>query len=70
MIINIYYRIIEANFGKAPLTYVSLEKVISKLGHPSKPVDTLTSLPDSCHIRGEAATDVSYDVPSLKGRVV
>ncbi|XP_045118530.1 cryptochrome-2-like [Portunus trituberculatus] len=59
-------KIIEANLGKAPLTYVSLEKVVSKLGHPPKPVDTLNDLPESCHVRGEAATDVSYDVPSLK----
>lgn len=62
-----FSRIIEANLGKTPLTYQALQKLASKLGHPSKPVEAITELPATSHLQGEFAADASYDPPSLKG---
>lgn len=58
-------QIIKANLGKTPLTYQSMQALVSKLGHPPKPVDTLVSLPRGCRLQGEIATDSKFDPPTL-----
>ncbi|XP_042239128.1 cryptochrome-1-like isoform X2 [Homarus americanus] len=58
-------KIIQANLGKTPLTYQSMQSLVSRMGHPPKPVDSLSSLPGSCRINNAMAVNAKYNLPTL-----
>ena len=43
MLLSFYFRTITKNEGKPPMTYQRLQTVLSKMGPPPKPVESLTA---------------------------
>ena len=59
-------KLLKNNFGKAPLTYQGLMKLIEKSGKPEISKKAVTSLPTTCQMVPNIAENTEYDVPSLK----
>ncbi|TRY67619.1 hypothetical protein TCAL_02907 [Tigriopus californicus] len=61
------HRVIQANHGKAPLTYVSFQKVVAKLGDPPTAVACPPTFPTQSQLSSPAdLSDVRYNVPELE----
>jgi cryptochrome len=68
-----FYRIIEKNGGKPPLTYHQFQAVVSSMGSPPVPESTVTSANvGSAYTPLSDDHDEKYGVPSLEelGKVI
>lgn len=57
--------IVAKNKGDVPLTYQKLQGLVSKMGHPAKPVDPPTKLSKESRLDSGDLEKTKYDVPDL-----